>query len=106
MKIQPSTVYIQQKIKACKEVGIKAELFHQPANIPVDELKTKIQELNRKPAIHAILVQLPLPTGWNTREVLSWVDPRKDPDCLTVENQVFGLDRYSTGFYHVHRREL
>ncbi len=82
-----STVYIQQKIKACKEVGIKAELFHQPANIPVDELKTKIQELNRKPAIHAILVQLPLPTGWNTREVLSWVDPRKDPDCLTVENQ-------------------
>ena len=82
-----STVYIQQKIKACKEVGIKADFLHQSANIPVDELKTKIQELNRNPAIHAILVQLPLPAGWNTKEVLSWVNPRKDPDCLTVENQ-------------------
>ena len=82
-----STVYIQQKIKACKEIGIRAELHHQPANISVDKLKSIIQELNCNPAIHAILIQLPLPSGWNTKDVLSWVNPQKDPDCLTVENQ-------------------
>ena len=82
-----STVYIQQKIKACKEVGINAELFHQSTNTPVDALKAKIHELNHNPAVHAILIQLPLPSGWNAQQVISWVDPRKDPDCLTVENQ-------------------
>lgn len=82
-----STVYIQQKIKACKEIGIRAELLHQPADTSIDKLKHTIRELNGNPSVHAILIQLPLPSGWNTRGVLSWVNPRKDPDCLTVKNQ-------------------
>ena len=82
-----STVYIQQKMKACKEVGIQTEFLHHPANISADKLKKNIQELNNNSAIHAILIQLPLPVGWNTKDVLSWVNPLKDPDCLTVENQ-------------------
>lgn len=82
-----SRIYVRQKIKAAKEVGISSEVFSFPGDVPVHELKQKIQNLNRDSSVHAILVQLPLPSAFSSGEVISWVDPKKDPDCLTVENQ-------------------
>ena len=82
-----SRVYVQQKIKACKEVGIVSELLHIPVDTPLEKLQKQIQELNCKPEIHAVLIQLPLPSSWPVHQIMSWLNPLKDPDGLTVENQ-------------------
>ena len=82
-----SQVYVRQKIKAAKEVGIQSEVFSLPEDISPEELKKKVLGFNQDPFVHAVLIQLPLPSVLSWREVISWVDPRKDPDCLTVENQ-------------------
>ena len=82
-----SKIYIQQKVKAAKEVDIGSEVFSLPDDVSPNELKQKIQDLNQDSSIHAILVQLPLPPAFSWKEVISWVEPKKDPDCLTVENQ-------------------
>ena len=82
-----SQVYVRQKIKAAKEVGIASVVFSLSEDVSLGELKQKIQNLNQDPAVHAVLVQLPLPSHLPWKEIISWVDPQKDPDCLTVENQ-------------------
>ncbi len=82
-----SKIYVRQKIKAAEEVGISSEVFSFSGDVPTHELERKIQNLNRDSSVHAILVQLPLPSAFSSREVVSWIDPKKDPDCLTVENQ-------------------
>ncbi|MYE07398.1 MAG: bifunctional 5,10-methylenetetrahydrofolate dehydrogenase/5,10-methenyltetrahydrofolate cyclohydrolase [Oligoflexia bacterium] len=82
-----SQVYVHQKIKTAKQVGIHSKVLSLPEDISLNKLKQTIQSLNQDPAIHAILVQLPLPHPLSWREVVSHIDPRKDPDCLTVENQ-------------------
>ena len=82
-----SQVYVQQKVKAAKELGIDSQVCSLPENISHQELKEKIQILNRDPCVHAVLIQLPLPPTFSWQEVISWVTPQKDPDCLTAENQ-------------------
>ncbi len=56
-----SEVYVGRKIKACAPVGIKSTTIRLPAEISNAELLGRIVELNADPAIHGILVQLPLP---------------------------------------------
>ncbi len=80
-------VYVQQKVKACQAVGIQAQVVQLPEDISSIKLQQKIQEYNQNPNIHAILVQLPLPKPLVWQEVISWIHPVKDPDCLTMENQ-------------------
>ena len=82
-----SQVYVQQKVKAAEEVGIDSQVCSLPENISHQELKEKIQSLNQDPCVHAVLIQLPLPPAFSWQEVISWVAPQKDPDCLTAENQ-------------------
>ena len=82
-----SQVYIGQKIKAGKQVGIKSQLLVLPEDISIKDLKHKIKSLNQDPKVHGVLVQLPLPLRFDWREVTSWIDPKKDPDSLTLENQ-------------------
>ena len=82
-----SQIYVRQKIRAAEETGIDSKLLSLPENIALEELKQTIQNLNQNPDVHAILVQLPLPSPLSAREVISYVDPKKDPDCLTTENQ-------------------
>lgn len=81
-----SQVYVQNKIKACHEVGFQSFEHRVPATTSAAHLKALIQKLNDDPQIHGILVQLPLPAPLNSEEVLSWIAPRKDADCLTTEN--------------------
>jgi len=81
-----SQVYVRHKIKACKEVGIESFEYQAPATLTKEDLKKKIEEFNQNEAIDGILVQLPLPEHLSSDEVLTWVDPMKDADCLTAEN--------------------
>lgn len=81
-----SQVYVANKLKACTEVGIHSIEKKLPANISAEALKKIIQDLNNDEKVDGILVQLPLPKTLSSKEVLSWVAPEKDADCLTPAN--------------------
>ncbi len=75
-----SQVYVRSKGKACTDAGMHSETIRLPAAISQAELLDTVDRLNRDPAIHGILVQLPLPKHLDEREVLLRLDPAKDVD--------------------------
>ncbi|NLG84353.1 MAG: bifunctional methylenetetrahydrofolate dehydrogenase/methenyltetrahydrofolate cyclohydrolase FolD [Firmicutes bacterium] len=81
-----SRIYVNGKKKACAELGLYSEGYDLPATIPQAELIALIGRLNADPRIHGILVQLPLPAGFDERAVLAAIDPRKDVDGLHPVN--------------------
>jgi methylenetetrahydrofolate dehydrogenase (NADP+) / methenyltetrahydrofolate cyclohydrolase len=82
-----SHLYVKNKEKACKEVGIRSEEHLLPASVSEKELLSLIQKLNRKEEIHGILVQLPLPAHIEAERVLLAVSPQKDIDGFHPVNQ-------------------
>jgi methylenetetrahydrofolate dehydrogenase (NADP+) / methenyltetrahydrofolate cyclohydrolase len=82
-----SHLYVRNKEKACKEVGIRSEEHLLPAAVSERELLSLIQKLNRKDEIHGILVQLPLPAHIRAERVLVAVSPQKDIDGFHPVNQ-------------------
>ena len=82
-----SEIYVRNKIKACQQVGFHSVLKHLPASTSKIELKKQIDELNANKNIHGILVQLPLPYPLSEKDILSWINPIKDADGLTLENK-------------------
>jgi len=81
-----SAVYVRNKRRACLKVGIEAHDFDLPADTGDEELVALIDRLNADPAIHGILLQLPLPGGRDGREIIQRIDPRKDVDGFHPEN--------------------
>jgi len=81
-----SQVYVRNKHRACQRVGIESRIIQIPASASVDQLLLVIDQLNDDPTVHGILVQLPLPTGWPTRQVLDRIDPSKDVDAFSPIN--------------------
>jgi methylenetetrahydrofolate dehydrogenase (NADP+)/methenyltetrahydrofolate cyclohydrolase len=77
-----SQIYVRSKAKACIEAGMRSEVLELPAGIPESELLAAVERLNREPAVHGILCQLPLPAHLNTERVLLAIDPAKDVDGL------------------------
>jgi methylenetetrahydrofolate dehydrogenase (NADP+)/methenyltetrahydrofolate cyclohydrolase len=75
-----SQVYVGQKEKTSKELGIYSERYDLPATTSQADLLKMIDKLNKDPKINGILVQLPLPKGLNEEQVLFAIDPRKDVD--------------------------
>ena len=75
-----SEVYVRGKRKDCDEVGIVSVEHHLPATTGEAELLALVDRLNRDPAVHGILVQLPLPDAIDEDPVLELVDPAKDAD--------------------------
>jgi len=75
-----SQVYVGQKEKTSKELGIYSERHDLPEKTTQKELLALIDKLNKNPKIHGILVQLPLPKHLNEEEVLYAINPRKDVD--------------------------
>ncbi len=75
-----SKAYVGSKEKACQEAGMYSLKINRPAEIPESELLAIIDQLNADPAIHGVLVQLPLPKHMNTEKVLLRVNPAKDVD--------------------------
>ncbi len=75
-----SSVYVRNKRRAAKKVGIRAIDYDLPAHTTDDELAALIDRLNADPAIHGILVQLPLPGNRDATWLIHRIDPRKDVD--------------------------
>ena len=81
-----SKVYISMKQKACAEVGFESSLHKLPATATQEEVLTVIGSLNNNPAITGVLVQQPFPAHLDKNAIVSFVDPRKDVDCLGPYN--------------------
>jgi methylenetetrahydrofolate dehydrogenase (NADP+)/methenyltetrahydrofolate cyclohydrolase len=75
-----SEVYVSHKRKDCEQVGIISTAYDLPDTTSQEELINLIDELNGNDAIDGILVQLPLPAGLNSDEILERIDPKKDVD--------------------------
>jgi methylenetetrahydrofolate dehydrogenase (NADP+)/methenyltetrahydrofolate cyclohydrolase len=75
-----SHAYVGHKQKGCESVGIISSCFHLPAHSKETEIAERIEACNRDPNIHGILLQLPLPPGINSDNLLELIDPKKDVD--------------------------
>lgn len=82
-----SHIYVKNKEKACKEVGIRSQEHLLSAAVSEKELLSLIQGLNQDKNIHGILVQLPLPTHIQADKILDAVSPQKDIDGFHPVNQ-------------------
>lgn len=81
-----SRVYVRNKERACREVGIDSQVLNLPADTTMPDLLATIDRLNADPAVHGILVQLPLPPALDSQTILDTIDPRKDVDAFHPEN--------------------
>lgn len=81
-----SEIYVRNKGLACEAIGIQSTTMKLPGDVEQDELLKIIDELNANPAIHGILVQLPLPRHINEDEVLLRILPEKDVDGFHILN--------------------
>jgi methylenetetrahydrofolate dehydrogenase (NADP+)/methenyltetrahydrofolate cyclohydrolase len=75
-----SSVYVNNKKRACEEVGFVSKSWHWPAMTTQSELLALIKELNEDHSIDGILVQLPLPEHIETETVIESIHPDKDVD--------------------------
>ena len=81
-----SLIYVKSKIKGCAETGITSWEHHLPADSSQAQVLAKIDELNRDPVVHGVLVQLPLPKHLQADAVIEAVDPAKDADGFHPTN--------------------
>lgn len=77
-----SRIYVNNKKKSCKEVGIYSREYALPESTTQNELISLIHKLNDDKAIHGILVQLPLPRQINEKAVIESINPKKDVDAF------------------------
>ena len=81
-----SRVYVNSKRKDCEECGFYSEEYALLASTPQEDLLDLIEVLNQRTDIDGILVQLPLPEGFDEERVLLAIDPAKDVDCFHPYN--------------------
>lgn len=75
-----SQVYVRNKVKACQDCGMHSVLEQYDADLTQAALLERVQALNADPAIHGILVQLPLPVHIDAQKVIETISPAKDVD--------------------------
>ena len=78
--LTPSQIYVRNKEKSAKEVGLKSEVIKYPDRVEETTILKKIQELNKDETVSGILVQLPLPRHINKKKVIEAIIPEKDVD--------------------------
>ena len=91
----PSQIYVKNKVKKAKEVGIKSEIIKYPETVSEKEILNKINFLNKDKEVTGILVQLPLPNQISQKKIINTIDPKKDVDGfspLNVGNLASGYD--------------
>ena len=76
----PSEIYVKNKVKKSKEVGINSNIIRYPDNVSENEVLKKIIELNEDGKVSGILVQLPLPKQINKEKIINLIHPSKDVD--------------------------
>lgn len=92
-----SKVYVANKIKACGQIGLHSEVHEFPSDVVSKAVLARIRRLNADPAIHGIIVQLPLPAHLDARRILESIEWKKDVDgfhhynvgALVIGNTVF-----------------
>ena len=90
-----SHVYVRNKIRACEKAGIQSFESRLPEKATQEEVAAEIQAFNDNPAVHGILLQLPVPDHLDGDALIQMISPQKDVDGLTTENigrLVAGLD--------------
>ena len=81
-----SAVYVRNKVKACAENGLHSVLERYDASLSEADLLARIQALNADPAIHGILVQMPLPKHIKPQRVIETISTAKDVDGYSVQS--------------------
>ena len=81
-----SQVYVRNKVKACADAGLHSVLEKYEASMSEAELLARVEALNKDPAIHGILVQLPLPKHIASHKVIEAISPAKDVDGFAIES--------------------
>jgi methylenetetrahydrofolate dehydrogenase (NADP+)/methenyltetrahydrofolate cyclohydrolase len=88
-----SEIYVRNKVRACRDLGIRSETLTPPDSVSTDELLGMVAQLNARPEVDGILVQLPLPSRVDARRVVAAIAPAKDVDGLhpcNIGNLVVG----------------
>ena len=82
----PSLIYVKNKEKSAREVGINSEIIRYPKNVGEKDILKKIEELNKNDEISGILVQLPLPSQISKEKIINAINPSKDVDGFNPIN--------------------
>ena len=82
----PSQIYVRNKEKNSKEVGINSSIIKYPKDVEEKEVLKKIKELNSDKDVSGILVQLPLPDQIDKQKIINSIDPSKDVDGFNPIN--------------------
>ncbi len=90
-----SRVYVNNKERDCREVGITSREYALPEETTTEELLGLIGKLNADPAVHGILCQLPVPEQIDEQAILRAISPEKDVDAFNPEN----VGKIMTGGY-------
>ena len=91
----PSLIYVKNKEKSAREVGINSEIIRYPKNVSEKDILEKFKELNKNDEISGILVQLPLPSQISKEKIINAINPSKDVDGfnpINVGNLSSGYD--------------
>ena len=91
----PSQIYVKNKEKSAKEVGINSSVIRYPKEVTEVEVLKKIDELNNDTDVSGILIQLPLPPQINKEKIINAVSPKKDVDGFHPIN----VGNLSSGYY-------
>ena len=91
----PSQIYVKNKEKKAKEVGINSEVVRYPKEVSEQEVLKKIKELNDNNAVSGISVQLPLPSQINKEKIINAINPLKDVDGFHPVN----VGNLSSGYH-------
>ncbi|MDA3899297.1 MAG: bifunctional methylenetetrahydrofolate dehydrogenase/methenyltetrahydrofolate cyclohydrolase FolD [Spirochaetes bacterium] len=81
-----SEVYVRMKKKACADIGVESYEYSYGADYGEDALLDLISDLNEDPKVNGILVQLPLPAGYDEKKVIEAIAPEKDVDGFHPQN--------------------
>ncbi len=81
-----SQIYVRNKIKACEEVGVRSLSYVLPADCSQTDLESLLDELAQSEAVDGILLQLPLPKGFDAESAMKRIPTDKDVDGFSAEN--------------------
>ena len=81
-----SKIYVRNKVKACAEVGMNSFVYELPETISQMELENLLDELAANVAVDGMLLQLPLPVGFDAKSAMARIPVEKDVDGFSMEN--------------------
>ena len=79
-----SKIYVRNKVKACEEIGIQSSVYELDESVSQKELETLLISLGKDENTHGILLQLPLPKGFDAESAMSKIPPEKDVDGFSA----------------------